>query len=116
MKQLSSLREEIGNLKSYKQRAEDAIELATMGDDSLLPELEQEAQNLENIIAKLEFDTMLSGRYDRGNAILAIHAGAGGTDSQDWAEMLLRMYLRWIENRGFTSEILDLSEGEETRR
>jgi len=84
-----------------------------MGDESLLPELEQEAHNLESVIAKLEFDTMLSGKYDRGNAILAIHAGAGGTDSQDWAEMLLRMYLRWIENRGFTPEILDLSEGEE---
>jgi peptide chain release factor 2 len=113
MKQLSNLREEIGIFESYKQRAADALELAKMGDESLQPELEQEAQNLESIIAKLEFDIMLSGRYDRGNAILAIHAGAGGTDSQDWAEMLLRMYLRWIENRGFKSEILDLSEGEE---
>jgi peptide chain release factor 2 len=113
MKQLASLREEIGILESYKQRAEDAVELARMGDESLLPELEQEAHTLENVIAKLEFDTMLSGRFDRGNAILAIHAGAGGTDSQDWAEMLMRMYLRWIENREFKSEILDLSEGEE---
>ena len=84
-----------------------------MGDECLLPELEQEAHHLETVIAKLEFDTMLSGRFDRGNAILAIHAGAGGTDSQDWAEMLMRMYLRWMENREFKSEILDLSEGEE---
>ena len=113
MKQLASLREEVENLKSYQQRAEDAVELASMGDESLLPELEQEAKKLETVVAKLEFDTMLSGKYDRGNAIFAIHAGAGGTDSQDWAEMLLRMYLRWIENRGFQSEILDLSEGEE---
>ncbi len=113
MKQLASLREEIGVLESYKQRAEDAVELARMGDESLLPELEQEAHHLETVIAKLEFDTMLSGRFDRGNAILAIHAGAGGTDSQDWVEMLMRMYLRWMENREFKSEILDLSEGEE---
>jgi len=55
---------------------------------------------------------MLSGAYDHGNAILAIHAGAGGTDSQDWADMLLRMVLRWVERRGFKSEILDLMEGE----
>ena len=113
MKQLASLREEIGVLESYKQRAEDAVELARMGDECLLPELEQEAHHLETVIAKLEFDTMLSGRFDRGNAILAIHAGAGGTDSQDWVEMLMRMYLRWMENREFKSEILDLSEGEE---
>jgi len=113
MKQLASLREEVEKLESYKQRAEDAVELANLGDESLLPELELEAHKLETIVAKLEFDTMLSGKFDRGNAILAIHAGAGGTDSQDWAEMLLRMYLRWIENRGYQSEILDLSEGEE---
>jgi len=113
MKQLASLREEVENLKSYKQRAEDAVELASLGDESLLPELEQEAHKLETVVAQLEFATILSGKFDRGNAILAIHAGAGGTDSQDWAEMLLRMYLRWIENRGYQSEILDLSEGEE---
>ena len=113
MKQLASLREEINNLHSVKQRASDAVELASLEDESLRTELEQEAQTLEAVLIKLEFDSMLSGEYDRGNAILAIHAGAGGTDSQDWAEMLQRMYLRWIERRGFQSEILDLSEGEE---
>jgi peptide chain release factor 2 len=56
---------------------------------------------------------MLSGEYDRGDALLAIHAGAGGTDSQDWAEMLERMYLRWAENHGYRTEILDTTEGEE---
>jgi peptide chain release factor 2 len=56
---------------------------------------------------------MLSGPYDRGNALLTINAGAGGTDSQDWSSMLLRMYLRWIEKKGFNSEIIDMTEGEE---
>jgi peptide chain release factor 2 len=113
MKQLASLREEVENLQSIKQRTKDAIELASLEDESLRIELEREAKALDAVLKKLDFDSMLSGEYDRGNAILAIHAGAGGTDSQDWAEMLERMYLRWIENRGFRSEILDLSEGEE---
>ena len=56
---------------------------------------------------------MLSGKYDKGNALLAIHAGAGGTDSQDWAGMLERMYLRWAERQGFEAEILDATPGEE---
>jgi peptide chain release factor 2 len=113
MKQLASLREEVENLQSIKQRTKDAIELASLEDESLSMELEREAKALDAVLKKFDFDSMLSGEYDRGNAILAIHAGAGGTDSQDWAEMLERMYLRWIENRGFRSEILDLSEGEE---
>ena len=113
MKQIASTREEVENLQAIKQRTKDAIELASLEDESLQGELEREAEVLETVLNKLDFDSMLSGEYDRGNAILAIHAGAGGTDSQDWAEMLERMYLRWIENRGFRSEILDLSEGEE---
>ena len=56
---------------------------------------------------------MLSGEYDRGDALLAIHAGAGGNDAQDWAEMVQRMYLRWAEKRGFETETLDLTSGEE---
>ena len=64
-------------------------------------------------MGKLEFELRLSGEYDARNAILAVHAGAGGTESQDWAEMLLRMYLRWAEQRGFEAEVLDMTEGEE---
>ncbi len=113
MRQAASLREEITSLELLNQRVKDTFELASLEDESLRPDLEKEVESLETELDKLEFDSMLSGEYDRGNAILAIHAGAGGTDSQDWAEMLERMYLRWIENRRFTSEILDYSEGEE---
>lgn len=84
-----------------------------MEDESLRPELEVEAETIERELEKRSFQTMLSGKHDEGDAILAIHAGAGGTDSQDWAEMLQRMYLRWAEERGFETEIIDMTEGEE---
>lgn len=113
MKELSSVREEVEDWRSLNQRVRDAIELAELEDDSLLPELESEALAIENEIEHREFGAMLSGKYDRGDALLAIHAGAGGTDSQDWAQMLERMYLRWGENHEFETEILDRSEGEE---
>lgn len=84
-----------------------------MDDESLRPELEAEVKAIEQELEKRSFAAMLSGKHDEGDAILAIHAGAGGTDSQDWAEMLQRMYLRWAEERGFETEIIDVTEGEE---
>jgi peptide chain release factor 2 len=87
--------------------------LAGMDDESLRAELESEISALEADLEKRSFTAMLSGQYDRDTAILAIHAGAGGTDSQDWAAMIERMYLRWADKHGYTTEILDLSEGEE---
>ena len=113
MKRLSRLNEQIDYWESLQERIKDAQELSDMGDESLQPELEKETQTIEKIISKLEFDAMLSGKYDQGDALLAIHAGAGGTDSQDWAEMLQRMYLRWAEANGFETEILDRTLGEE---
>jgi peptide chain release factor 2 len=113
MKELSILREEVSFWQAMRGRGADLLELAGLEDESLRPELEREIDNLEAEIDHLEFEAMLSGRYDRGDALLAIHAGAGGTDSQDWAEMLQRMYLRWAERRNFKTEILDLTEGEE---
>lgn len=113
MKRLSALREEVNEWTHLKQRVEDSLELALLEDESLRLELEPELESIETEIDQREFDVMLSGPYDRSNAILAIHAGAGGIDAQDWAEILLRMYLRWAELRGFKVEIIDTSEGEE---
>lgn len=113
MKQLSSFQEEIHDWQTLSQRVNDGLELAALDDDSLRPDLESEVAALETEIAQRELDAMLSGKYDKGNALLAIHSGAGGVEAQDWAEMLERMYLRWAENRGFKTDIIDLSEGEE---
>ncbi|MEW6403029.1 MAG: peptide chain release factor 2 [Chloroflexota bacterium] len=113
MKSVSSLRDEVESWRGFKQHLVDLTELARLGDDTLRGELETEISKLEADLEKRSFAAMLSGPYDHDDAILAIHAGAGGTDSQDWAAMLQRMYLRWAESRGFESEIVDLTEGEE---
>ena len=109
----ADLREEISRFETLKKRAEDLIEILEIADDSMFPELDDEVTAIELRIDRLELNTLLSGKYDRGNALLAIHAGAGGTDFQDWASMLERMYLRWAERRGYKPEILDRTPGEE---
>ena len=91
----------------------DLVELSRLDDESLRGELETEITALEADLGKRSFTTMLSGPYDDDDALLAIHAGAGGTDSQDWAAMLERMYLRWADTRGFKTDILDRTDGEE---
>lgn len=113
MKNLANLREELSDWLILRQRITDSLELAEMDDESLRVELERETAAIETSVAHHEFEAMLAGKYDRGDALLAIHAGAGGTDSQDWAEMLERMYLRWAEVKGYKVEILDFTEGEE---
>jgi peptide chain release factor 2 len=113
MRRLSRLRDKIENWKKLQAKAADAIELASLGDESLRADIKGELDAIVRQIEGREFLAMLSGPYDRDDAILAIHAGAGGTDSQDWAEMLQRMYLRWMESHDYEAEILDLSEGEE---
>lgn len=113
MKEIAELREDLSELRSLKARIHDALELASLNDETLREELESEVKAIEAAVSYHEFEAMFSGKYDRGNALLAIHAGAGGTDSQDWAEMLQRMYLRWAERHGYRTEILDLTEGEE---
>ncbi len=113
MKNASGLREEVESWRAFNQHLHDLTELARLDDESLRGELETEIARLEADLERRSFTAMLSGPYDHDDAILAIHAGAGGTDSQDWAEMLQRMYLRWAESRGFDTEILDLTAGEE---
>lgn len=113
MKKISNLHSEVDDWQKLDQRISDALELAQLEDESLLKELETELAELESEIDNREFEAMLSGKYARGNALLAIHAGAGGIDAQDWAEMLERMYLRWAESKGYKTEVLDMSEGEE---
>jgi peptide chain release factor 2 len=82
-------------------------------DPETLKEVQTRLKNLETHLARMEFNKLLSGEEDAAHAIVAIHAGAGGTEAQDWAEMLLRMYLRWSERRGFKSEIIDQLPGDE---
>ena len=113
MKKLASLRDDVDGWQILRQRTHDALELASLEDESLHSELERETATIESELARREFHAMLSGQYDKGDALLAIHAGAGGTDSQDWAAMLERMYLRWAETHGYRTEVLDTSEGEE---
>jgi len=113
MKQYNSIKAEVDSWRSFSRRQHEALELAELDDESLRADLEAEVSAIEAELEKRAFTAMLSGRYDHDSAILAIHAGAGGTDSQDWAAMLERMYLRWAESRGYETEILDITEGEE---
>jgi peptide chain release factor 2 len=101
--------------ESLKRRGDDLgvlVEFAQAGED-VAADLERELAVYEDEIEGAETKKMLSGEHDRSNAIITIHPGAGGTESQDWAEMLLRMYLKWTERRGFKREVLDLQPGEE---
>ncbi len=117
MRDLAALREEVDRWKAYRQRLEDTAELLQLAveedDQALLEEVAAEVDGLEAEMKRLEFKMLLSGPHDRADAILAIHAGAGGTDAQDWAQMLLRMYLRWAEAKGYKTELLDKLDGEE---
>ena len=89
----------------------DASELLSLGEDE--DEIAQLVAALEEELARLEEDALFTGQYDAGDAVLEIHAGTGGTDAQDWADMLLRMYLRWASDRGFGTETIEASPGEE---
>ena len=103
--------------QALRKRLDDALALSEMaeaeGDQALVGELEAEAAQIDAQLEALELQNMLRGRVDARDALLTIHPGAGGTESQDWAEMLMRMYVRWAERHGFKVEMLDLLEGEE---
>lgn len=117
MRRISQLRETVETWRGMEDQSKDLqglLELASAdGDESLLNEIKADVGLLQERLGKLEFRLLLSGEYDDKNAILAVHAGAGGTESQDWVQMLLRMFLRWAERRGYQHEVLDLMPGEE---
>lgn len=113
MRDITKLRNEVGIWERIRRHLDDTLELASLEDESLEDELNQDLAVLEKEIADLEFRTLFSNQYDDEDAIVTIHAGAGGTEAQDWADMLLRMYTRWGESHGYTVDILDLSKGDE---
>jgi peptide chain release factor 2 len=92
----------------------EALEELAAEDDSITGELDQQREVFASKLADLEEARLFAGEYDAGDALVSVHAGAGGTDSQDWAEMLLRMEMRWAESRGFKVELMEASPGEET--
>ena len=117
MRRLSELREQVEVWRGVETKARETVELLDLaeaeGDEALAADVVADIDKLAANVEGMELALALSGEYDRRNAILAIHAGAGGTDSQDWTEMLLRMYLRWAEKRDYSTTILDMTSGEE---
>lgn len=117
MQQLNALREEVSTWQEIATQLNDLHALAELLDEEpdkeMQDEVAQSLQPLEEQIEKLQFALMLNGEHDEKNALLSIHAGSGGVDAQDWAEMLLRMYLRWAERHHFRTEVYDYSEGDE---
>jgi peptide chain release factor 2 len=107
--------ERLETFRSLESDLDDLEELSELAaeDDDLAAELSSQLASIEGRLASLEEARLFSGEYDSGDAVVTIRSGAGGTDSQDWAEMLLRMYLRWAERRGFEVEMKEASEGEE---
>ena len=102
----------LDGLRGTLSDSEELLELAEE-DGELLSEVEEELGRVERILEEQEVARLFSGEYDEGDAILTINPGAGGVDSQDWAEMLARMYRRWVERRGFGLEVIEYTEGEE---
>jgi peptide chain release factor 2 len=104
---VTKLERELADLSEY-------LELGAMeGDEGVMSDAAAQAAKIEARVRQAELERMLSGPADRSNAILSIHPGAGGTDAKDWAQMLMRMYLRWAERRGFKTDVLDYQEGDE---
>jgi peptide chain release factor 2 len=113
MRQLAEQKKVVERWRGMEKRAAELAELVSLGDESLQAEIEAEVEKLAKNLDQMELEAAFSSGYDARNAILSIHAGAGGTESQDWAQMLMRMYLRWAERRNYQAEVLDLSPGEE---
>ena len=117
LQKLKQLKSKLESQAKRRSSWEDMMVLCEMGneeeDESLLPELEEEYNALVQSMESARLQTLLTGEYDASNAILAFHAGAGGTEAQDWAQMLYRMYTRWAERHGFSYKVMDYQEGDE---
>jgi peptide chain release factor 2 len=117
MQRLTALQQQVEQWRSLVQRVSDMgvlLQLATEEEDQgVVAEVAQDVAQLQHELDSLEIILMLNGPHDASNAILSVHAREGGTEAQDWAEMLLRMYTRWAEQRGYKTEILDFTEGDE---
>ena len=115
-RELAGLRartDELTQLEAEVADLRELVDLAAGEDPETLTDVEREVEGLRQRLDRFELATLLSGEHDASNAILSVHAGAGGTESQDWSEMLLRMYLRWAEAHGYRAELVDVSPGEE---
>ena len=112
MRELTRLRDDVGEWQNVSNRLADAQELAEWNDAEFEDELRTDVKALAIAVADLEFHALFSGKYDNENAILAIHAGAGGTEAQDWAQMLQRMFIRWAGTHDFKVSLMDESPGD----
>ena len=117
MKELKNLKDTVGECDKLSTQFDDILTLIDMGyeenDASLIPEIREELDEFIREFDELRIGTLLSGEYDKNNAIVKINAGAGGTESCDWASMLYRMYTRWAESKGYKTEVLDFLDGDE---
>ena len=117
MKELKNLKDTVGECDKLSTQFDDILTLIDMGyeenDASLIPEIREELDEFIREFDELRIGTLLSGEYDKNNAILKLNAGAGGTESCDWCGMLYRMYTRWAERKGFAIEVLDYLDGDE---
>ena len=117
MKELKSMKDDVATYASLKTEFEDIETLIEMGyeenDASLIPEIEEMLNEFVTTFDNIRIKTLLSGEYDGDNAILSLHAGAGGTESCDWAQMLFRMYSKWADSRGYELVVLDSLDGDE---
>ena len=117
MKTLKSLKDDVETYQQLKEQYEEIELLIEMGyeenDPSVLPDIEATLSSFQQTLEDIRIKTLLSGEYDEANAIVTLHAGAGGTESCDWASMLYRMYTRWADKKGYQLEVLDYLDGEE---
>lgn len=117
MKELKNLKDTVAECNGLQTQFEDILTLIEMGyeenDEEIVPEIRQELDEFVRVFEELRISTLLSGEYDKNNAILKLNAGAGGTESCDWCSMLYRMYTRWAESKGFSVDVLDYLDGDE---